>query len=64
MDGCFMRRGDVVPQYIDAVVATIKTKHLIQFVDCRLVDFSPKCNIDNTMVVGINLGTTYSCVGG
>ncbi|KAJ1387109.1 Tubulin/FtsZ, C-terminal [Sesbania bispinosa] len=30
---CLMYRGDVVPKDVNAVVATIKTKRTIQFVD-------------------------------
>merc|ERR1712226_1194289 len=30
---CLMYRGDVVPKYVNAAVATIKTKRTIQFVD-------------------------------
>ena len=30
---CLMLRGDVVPKNVNAAIATIKTKHTIQFVE-------------------------------
>merc|ERR1719326_1977901 len=41
---CLMYRGDVVPKDVNAAVATIKTKRIIQFVDWCLTGF--KCGIN------------------
>ena len=41
---CLMFRGDVVPKDVNAAIATIKTKHAIQFVDWSPTGF--KCGIN------------------
>ncbi|KAF6150906.1 hypothetical protein GIB67_000072 [Kingdonia uniflora] len=53
---CLMYKGDVVSKDVNAVVATIKTKRTIQFVDWCLTGF--KCGINyqpQTVVTGGNL---------
>ena len=53
MATCLMYRGDVVPKDVNAVVATIKTKRIIQFVDWCPTGF--KCGINYQPPTGTSL---------
>merc|ERR1719379_671855 len=58
-----MYRGDVVPKDVNAAVATIKTKHTIQFVDWSPTGF--KCGINYqppTVVPGGDLAKVMRAV--
>ena len=60
---CLMDRGVVVPKYVNAAVATIKTKRTIQFVDWLPTDFL--CGINDqprTVVPGGDLAKKMRAV--
>ncbi|KAM0020313.1 putative tubulin [Helianthus debilis subsp. tardiflorus] len=65
MSCCLMYRGDVVPKDVNAVVATIKIKSTIQFVDWCPTRF--KCGINYqpppTVVLGGDLENIQMAVG-
>nr|XP_031526981.1 tubulin alpha-1A chain-like [Vicugna pacos] len=48
---CLLYRGDVVPKDANATIATIKTKHTIQFVDWCPIDFKVGINYQPPTVV-------------
>ncbi|GAB1299089.1 Tubulin alpha-1C chain [Apodemus speciosus] len=51
MTCCLLYRGDVVPKDVNAVIATIKAKHMIQFVDWCPTGFKVGINYQPPTVV-------------